>query len=57
MYAAVTYAVAVASALLVGRVSDLVGFGPTTVGAYGLLGLLALAWAPRLRDTLEPGSP
>ncbi|WP_206446554.1 MFS transporter [Agrococcus sp. KRD186] len=59
MYAAVTYAVAAASALIVGRVSDLIGFGPTAVGAYGLLtllALLALAWAPRLRDTVE-GEP
>lgn len=57
MYAAVTYAVAAASALAVGRVSDVVGFGPTTAGVYGVLtvlALLALVWAPRLRDTVEP---
>lgn len=59
-YAAVTYAAAATVALLVGRLSDLVGFGPAAGGTFGVLALLALIslrWAPRLRDTIEPRRP
>lgn len=58
LYAAVTYGVSAAAGLAVGWVSDVLGFGPTAAGAFGLLAvlaLLALLWAPRLRDTVEPG--
>ncbi|WP_306232871.1 MFS transporter [Agrococcus beijingensis] len=59
VYAAVTYAEAAVAALGVGRLSDLVGFGPAAVGTFGALAVLAAAallWAPRLRDTVEPGA-
>lgn len=59
-YGAVTYTAAATAALTVGWLSDVLGLGPTAVCAFGvlaLLALLALRWAPRLRDTVEPGSP
>ena len=59
-YAAVTYAVAATVALLVGQLSDAVGFGPAAGGTFGVLAVLALVslrWAPRLRDTIEPRRP
>ena len=57
---AVTYAVAATVALLVGQLSDAVGFGPAAGGTFGVLAVLALVslrWAPRLRDTIEPRRP
>ncbi|GAA1419417.1 MFS transporter [Agrococcus citreus] len=57
-YGAVTYTVAAAAALTVGWLSDVLGFGPTAAWMFGVLAVLALValrWAPRLRDTVEPG--
>ena len=57
-YGAVTYTAAATAALVVGWLSDVLGFGPTAACMFGVLALLALvalAWAPRLRDTVEPG--
>lgn len=56
-YGAVTYTAAATAALVVGWLSDVLGFGPTTAWMFGVLALLALVallWVPRLRDTIEP---
>jgi cyanate permease len=56
-YAAVTYAVAAATVLAVGRIAEAAGLWQAMVGALALLSALALAslaWAPRLIDTVEP---
>ncbi len=56
-FGAVTYTAAATAALIVGWLSDILGFGPTAAWMFGglaLLAMVALLWAPRLRDTIEP---
>lgn len=60
LYAAVTYAAAAIGALLVGWVAVGTGLVVAALGALtavGVAALLAVLWAPRLGDTLEPGRP
>lgn len=56
LYAAVTYAGAAVIVLLVGWIGNVIGIVPAALGAIALAGIaavVALTWAPRLRDTVE----
>ncbi|WP_155357894.1 hypothetical protein [Acrocarpospora macrocephala] len=56
LYAAITYSVAAAVVALVGWIGNLTGLVTATIAALAVLGasaIVALAWAPRLRDTID----
>jgi MFS family permease len=60
LYAAVSYAAAAAAVLLVGWMGSAIGVVHAALGALAVTGLVAvaaLAWAPRLRDTLDGRDP
>lgn len=56
-FGAITYTANASAILLIGWLSDLVGLIEIATGAFTLIAiaaLVALRWAPRLRDTVEP---
>ena len=60
LYAGITYAIAAVVVLAAGWVGRLIGVVPATVvflGAIALAAMVALLWAPRLRETIGVDQP